>query len=82
MRVSNFCLVLSGGLFVVFAADVLLGKARMAMGWSVPLRLGDVGEFLALLSAALFLTVATLLREHRGGTDDPPSDPDRTANQP
>ncbi len=82
MRVSNFCLAVSFGLFVVFVADVLLGKARVALGWTVPLRLGDVGEYLTLLFAALCLTVATLLREHQSRIGDTPSGPDRIADQP
>lgn len=82
MRMGSLCLVLSGILFLAFVTDVLSDKARILLGWSVPLRLSDVGEFLALLSAAFFFTVATLLREYENRDDDSPSDPDRTATHP
>ena len=77
-RMGSVCLVLSGLLFVAFVMDVLLDKARIVFGWSLPIRLSDVGEYLALLSAAFFFTVATLLHENDCRDDDSPSDPDRT----
>lgn len=82
MRTDSACLVLAGILFLAFVIDVLSDKARIVLGWSIPLHLSDVGEYLALLSAAFFFTVATLLREYENRDDDSPSDPDRTANQP
>lgn len=80
--IGNASLVLSGVLFLAFVGDVLFDKVRIVLGWSVPFRLSDVGEYLALLSAAFFFTVATLLREYQDRNDDSPSDPDRTVNQP
>ncbi len=54
-------------LLALFFADVLLGKARIALGWPVPFLLGDVGEFLLLLLTALLFAVAALLSEAREG---------------
>lgn len=78
----NLSLVLFCILFLVFATDVLLDKAHAALGWTLSIGLGDVGAYLALLSAAFFFTVAALLREHQNGGKNSPSGPDRTANQP
>jgi hypothetical protein len=81
-RLSNLSLAVFCILFLVFTANILLGKARAALGWDVLIRLSDVGEYLVLLSAAFFFTVASLLRECQGRDSSSPSDPDRTVNQP
>jgi len=52
-------------LFAVFLGNIFLGKAGVAFGWRFPFLLNDVGEYLVLLFAALFFTVATLIHEHR-----------------
>lgn len=49
--------------FSVFVANVLLGKAEVALGWDVPYRFSDVGAFLSLFAAAGFFTIAALARE-------------------
>lgn len=50
-------------LFALFALNVLLGKARVSFGLALPFLLDDVAEFLLLLLAALFFTLAALARE-------------------
>ena len=57
-------------LFLVFAIDVLLGKANIQFGWNVPYLLGDVPEFLLLLVVAVFLTLAALGRERDRSGDN------------
>lgn len=50
-------------LFALFTLNILLGKAGIQFGWDLPFLLGDVPEFLLLLTAALFLMLAALMRE-------------------
>lgn len=50
-------------LFLLFWLNVLFGKAKISFGWHVPFLLGDVAEFLLLLSTALFFTLAAICRE-------------------
>ncbi len=57
-------------LFLIFAIDVLLGKANIQFGWNVPYLLGDVPEFLLLLVVAVFLTLAALGRERDRSGDN------------
>jgi heme A synthase len=47
----------------IFAANVILGKAKVALGWQIPYLLSDAPEFLLLLAAAVFFTVAALIAE-------------------
>jgi len=63
-------------LFLLFCLNVLLGKARISFGLDLPFLLHDVPEFLLLLSAALFFTLATLAREKAVGSRDGPADKD------
>lgn len=77
LSLLSFCV-----LFLVFVIDILLDKARVALGWTFSLGLSDVGEYLALLSAAFFFIVAALLREYQSRDENSPSGPDRIAHQP
>lgn len=79
---GNLSLSISCVLFLVFAADVLLGKASADWGWKISIRLTDVGEYLVLFSTAFFFTVATLLREYQSSDENTPSDPDRIVAYP
>ena len=54
----------------IFAANVILGKAQIALGWQIPYLLRDVPEFLLLLVAAVFFTIAALLAERDVGDND------------
>lgn len=66
MRTGTIPLVLfwlSAGLYVL---DVVLGKvATMVDGFSSPLQLGPVAQFLLLMATSVFLVVAALERETR-----------------
>lgn len=65
---GNLYLLIFFGLFGLFILNVLLGKAVVQFGWSLPFLLGDVPEFLLLLVSALFLMLAALARErHQSG---------------
>lgn len=53
------CLVL----FLLFTANLLLGKAKLAFGLDDVTVLSDVAEYLLLMATALFFAVAALMRE-------------------
>ncbi|MBL6928172.1 MAG: hypothetical protein ISR44_03280 [Rhodospirillales bacterium] len=69
-------LVVFGILIFIFIANILLGKADVVFGWGLSFLLSDVGEYLVLLFAALFFTIATLVREFRTEARDGAPDPD------
>ncbi len=73
-RRGNVSLAIFFVLFVLFTANVLLGKAGIAFGWKFPFLLGDVAEFLLLLLAALFFMRTALAAER---TDDGKAGVDR-----
>lgn len=56
-------LFLSGGLFALYALNVLSGKISNSSEMTIPLNLGDVGEFLTLFAAAICFVIAALQRE-------------------
>ena len=62
-RADFWYLVAAGTLFGLFVFDVLLGKAALHYGFEPILKLGDVGEFLALLAAVIFFVIEVLRRE-------------------
>ena len=49
--------------FVVYAANVLLGKAAMALKWNVQWRLSDIAEFLVVVACVAFFVIGLLARE-------------------
>ena len=49
-------------LFLLFFANVLIGKGNIAFQWGLP-QLGSVGEFLLLGAASTVLIWAALIRE-------------------
>lgn len=55
-------------LFALFCFNVLLGKARVTFGLTLPFLLHDVAEFLLLLISALFFTLGALAREQVVGS--------------
>lgn len=73
-RRARVLMALAAVLFLLFCLNVLLGKARVAFGLELPFLLRDVPEFLLLLSAAFFFTLATLAREKAVGSRDGPAD--------
>lgn len=60
---SHLYLRMSVGLFVLFAVNILAGKAEIAFDWQAPFLLSDVAEYLLLLTTALFFTLGALTRE-------------------
>lgn len=54
-------------LFVVYAVNVLAGKAASLAGVVLPWRLGDVGEFLVVLAMAIVFVVGLMLSEDPSG---------------
>lgn len=62
-RVARYCGIGSAVTFAVFAANVLLGKARITFDLDVPIPLGDVAEFLVFFASAFMFTMTALARE-------------------
>ncbi len=56
-------LLIAGGLFAVFAANVVIGKIAIVGGATTVPGLGDVGEFLVLFAAVMFFIAACLHKE-------------------
>ncbi|GAB4357414.1 MAG: hypothetical protein Kow00114_08930 [Kiloniellaceae bacterium] len=67
-------MALAALLFLLFCLNVVLGKLRIVFALDLPFLLPDVPEFLLLLCAALFFTLATLAREKAVGSRDGPAD--------
>ena len=61
-------LVLAGLFFMLFIANILLGKAALAPDVENPLKLGDVGEFLVLFAAVICFVTGVLRRETYAAT--------------
>jgi heme A synthase len=72
-RESKF-LILFVVLFAVFLGNIVLGKAQLVFGWDLPFLLGDIAEFLLLLTAAIFFTLAVLKKERSAVDGEVPSD--------
>jgi hypothetical protein len=62
-RADFWYLTAVGVLFGLFVFDVLLGKAALYYEFEPFLKLGDVGEFLALLAAVILFVIEVLRRE-------------------
>ena len=56
-------LVAASLLFILFIANILLGKAALAPDFETPLKLGDVGEFLVLFATVICFIAGVLRRE-------------------
>lgn len=61
-RLSRWAMALSLACFLVYAFNVLAGKANIALRWSLP-RLGDVSEFLVVLACVTLFVVALIAGE-------------------
>ena len=55
-------------LLAVYAIDVIAGKTAVVLGFALPLRLNDVGEFLLVLIAMLSFVTGILIQEAQQGT--------------
>ncbi len=53
----------AGVLFIVFVANILLGKAALSPDFQAPFSLSDVGEFLLLFGTVICFIVGVLRRE-------------------
>lgn len=60
---GRWALLASAGFFCLYAANVLSGKISTVSDVTIPLNLGDVGEFITLFAAAICFVIATLRRE-------------------
>ena len=67
-------LVLASLLFMLFIANILLGKAALAPDFETPLKLGDVGEFLVLFAAVICFVAGVLRREAYSGSAESSED--------
>ena len=60
---GKIALLIAGGFFAIFAANVVIGKIAIVNGATTTPGLGDVGEFLVLFAAVVFFIIACLFRE-------------------
>lgn len=60
---TRACFVAAGAIFAVFVADILIAKIQVVRGATIPVHVGDVGQFLLLLVAVTFFVAGALLRE-------------------
>ncbi|WP_282607109.1 hypothetical protein [Pelagibius sp. Alg239-R121] len=60
---GRWALLVSAAFFCVYALNVLSGKLSTATDVNIPINLGDVGEFLTLIAAAICFVIAALQRE-------------------
>lgn len=67
-RQVNWPLFAAGFAFLLFFADILLAKIQISAGNSVPLHIGDTGQFLLLLVAVILFVIGTLKQEKRAQT--------------
>ena len=54
---------LAGVFFLVFVANIVLGKAALSPSFEAPFLFTDVGEFLLLFGAVICFIVGVLCRE-------------------
>ncbi len=62
-RTGRGTLLAAAILFLVFVANIVIGKIAVLGGATVVPGLGDVGEFLVLFAAVVLFIVACLTRE-------------------
>lgn len=62
---ARIFLLASGCLFAVMAADILITKFQVMTGASVPVHLGDTGQFLVLLLSVTCFVVGALFKERQ-----------------
>lgn len=65
-------MALSGACFLVYAWNVLAGRAAISLKWTLP-RMGDVPEFLVVLACVTFFVVGLIAGE--AALDPPPGKP-------
>ena len=60
---ARVALIASGVLFLVFLANIVIGKIAIARGATTTPGLGDVGEFLLLFAVVVLFITACLAKE-------------------
>lgn len=60
---GRWALLVSAGFFCIYLLNVLSGKISVSTDVNIPINLGDVGEFITLLAAAICFVIAALQRE-------------------
>ncbi len=67
-KLGNWSLVGSGLMFGLYCFNVAIGKISLVASKKPFFSMGDVGEFLVLFAAVIFLVVAMLDRETQSKT--------------
>ena len=62
-KIGRWWLISSGLLFGIYCLNVAVGKIALVSDMKPFFSMGDVGEFLLLFAAVMFLVVAMLERE-------------------
>jgi len=62
---ARVCFRVAAALLILYVIDVLVGKAAVLLQFSVPWRLGNVGEFVVVLAAVIFFVAGVLVIEAR-----------------
>ncbi|HVG04494.1 MAG TPA: hypothetical protein VM937_06090 [Burkholderiaceae bacterium] len=62
---ARVCFRVAATLLILYVFDVLVGKAAVLLQFSVPWRLGNVGEFVVVLAAVIFFVAGVLVIEAR-----------------
>jgi len=64
---TRVCFRVAATLLILYVIDVLVGKAAVLLQFSVPWRLGNIGEFVVVLAAVIFFVAGVLVIEARDG---------------
>ncbi|NQU59566.1 MAG: hypothetical protein HQ512_00380 [Rhodospirillales bacterium] len=60
----------AGIVFALFVADILMAKAQVLSGATIPVHLGDTLQFLVLLVAVTLFIAGALVRERGEGEQE------------
>ena len=63
---ARICFGLAATLLIIYIVNVLAGKAAVLLHFSVPGRLGNIGEFVVVLAAVIFFVAGVLVIEAYG----------------
>ena len=62
---ARICFRVAASLLIIYVVDVLVGKAGVLLQFSVPWRLGNIGEFVVVLAAVILFVAGVLAIEAR-----------------
>ena len=68
-RQARRCLVSAGWVFAILVADVLIAKIQVVMGASIPVHIGDTGQFIILLLAVSLFVIGAILQEKQADSE-------------